>query len=528
MRFGRKKQDQQKTTRSTGSRFGAKTQKRGRSSMQTSQDGPEKNGRTEKVEKSIRADAPVAAHAHFYKKRPAAPAAPVAPAAPAAPAASTAPAASAAPAENAGTPRAPRKDIPNARAAAELFGEKNGDGQDGYTLTTAHFYRKAPTEQQAMQQAMQQAGQTDAAAQPQLQQPRLLRQKSNSASSEPQKAHARHTAEPETGAESPAGRKIQPSVPAASSSQVENKRLLATLCAADIPGAPAEKKRFRASELLRTALMVLFAVIIAASFLNIALQVRAKSRAEAYWDDIRDMFYSEETVYLSPAYLRKDTGFVPEERLYSDTGDIYVAPEIEVLDMHAKFERMLPNLEALRQINAAAFAWIKVEGTRVDYPVVQSPEGDNDYYLSHGLDRTYSVSGAIFLDYANNRKLSENRNSCIYGHNMNDGTMFQTIMNYRNFNQFRNGSIEIYTADGIYLCTPFAVYDALPTESFFRTSFADDAEFEAFLSEIREKSMFTSSETVTAADRIVTLITCTNTVTDKRFVVHAVLRDTVK
>jgi sortase B len=182
----------------------------------------------------------------------------------------------------------------------------------------------------------------------------------------------------------------------------------------------------------------------------------------------------------------------------------------------------------LKSINSAAFAWIKVQGTRVDYPVVQSPYGNNDYYLDHGLDRTYNVSGAIFTDFNNKKDLSKNRNTCVYGHNMNDGTMFQTIMNFKTKNQFKNGQIEIYTVEGIYIYEPFSVYEAIPTERFFHTEFLSDEDFEGFLSEIKEKSVFKSDVSLDKNDKIVTLITCTNGVVDKRFVVHAVLKETVK
>ena len=226
--------------------------------------------------------------------------------------------------------------------------------------------------------------------------------------------------------------------------------------------------------------------------------------------------------------ILKDNGSSPDTLLYSDSGDIYEAPDITTEDLHTLYTRMLPSLEALKKVNSSAFGWIKVEGTRVDYPVVRSPQGNNDYYLTHALDLTYSDSGSIFMDFSNNTNLSKNRNTCIYGHNMNDGTMFQTIMNFRTIGQFRNGSIYVYTADGIFVYTPFSVYDAVPTDSFFRVDFGSDEEFSDFLTDIRSKSIFRSTTVPKSTDKIVTLITCTNTIVDKRFVVHGVLSEIVK
>lgn len=308
----------------------------------------------------------------------------------------------------------------------------------------------------------------------------------------------------------------------------KNDEILKNLSSEDIKGDGADIKSGAFKEALRKIVMGILLIIIIVFSLNIVRETLSKSKADKYYSELSEQFHSGEILYSSPGYLLKDTLPIAEEKLYSDEGDVYKGPELEVVDMHTKYERMLPNLEALKQINSAAFAWIKVQGTRVDYPVVQSPAGDNDYYLSHGLDRTYSVSGAVFTDYNNKRDLSKNRNTCVYGHNMNDGTMFQTIMNFRTKNQFLNGQIEIYTADGIYLYEPFAVYDAIPTERFFHTEFSSDEDFEDFLSEIKSKSIFKSDVKLSKKDKIVTLITCTNGVVDKRFVVHGVLTEVVK
>ena len=287
-------------------------------------------------------------------------------------------------------------------------------------------------------------------------------------------------------------------------------------------------KGSKIKEAIRLVLMGIFLLIIVVSSLNIVRETVMKYKADKYYSSLAEKLNSGEFLYESPGYLAGETNLKVEEKLYSDQGDIYKGAAFETDDMHIKFERMLPNLKALKSINSAAFAWIKVQGTRVDYPVVQSPYGNNDYYLDHGLDRTYNVSGAIFTDFNNKKDLSKNRNTCVYGHNMNDGTMFQTIMNFKTKNQFKNGQIEIYTVECIYIYEPFSVYEAIPTERFFHTEFLSDEDFEGFLSEIKEKSVFKSDVSLDKNDKIVTLITCTNGVVDKRFVVHAVLKETVK
>ncbi len=314
-----------------------------------------------------------------------------------------------------------------------------------------------------------------------------------------------------------------------SDSRRENEAILAALTPEDIKkNGEKEKKKYTLS-VLRYLAMVLCLAVLVVSSVNLVSDFARKSLEKNKNEKLREAFNSGVIGYTTLGYARQDTSFSPDERLYSDEGDIYKAPEPEVYDMHEKYERMLPNLQALKYVNSSAFAWIKVGGTRVDYPVVRSPHGDNDYYLSHGLDRTYSVSGAVFTDYNNSTRLSNNKNTCVYGHNMNDGTMFQTIMNFKDKNQFLNSSIEMYTAEGLYVYIPFAAYDAEPTESFFKTEFASEEDFVAFLADIKTKSIFTKPGiSLDKNSKVVTLITCTNTVTDKRFVVHGVLEEIVK
>lgn len=304
----------------------------------------------------------------------------------------------------------------------------------------------------------------------------------------------------------------------------DNKELLDRLSREDIVLSHTDKKRRNAKGFLRSFFMFIFAVIFVASVLNIVISSVSRSKTDKFYEGLRDAFYSgditsENTGYLTREIMSADTKLLSDDgKLFSQAGSVG--------SMKEKYELMLPNLEALLTINSNAFAWIKVDGTRVDYPIVKGD--DNSYYLDHALDRTYSVSGSVFVDYLNSKKLSQNRNTCVYGHNMNDGTMFQTIMNFKNKNQFKNGKIEIYTKEGIYVYTPFSAYESDPYFYFFYTEFPTDEYFSQFLTDIKEKSMHESTITPTVDDKIVTLITCTNTVEDKRFVVHGVLEEIIK
>lgn len=331
----------------------------------------------------------------------------------------------------------------------------------------------------------------------------------------------------EKAAEKPGAKPKEPT--SQDSAKSRNDALLSALSPDDIRGETEKEKR-RVYPVVRKVIMGALLLVLIGASVNLLYSMYSRRKADRFYRALREQFYADDMSADAPTVgtILKDNGSSPDTLLYSDSGDIYEAPDITAEDLHTLYTRMLPSLEALKKVNSSAFGWIKVEGTRVDYPVVRSPQGNNDYYLTHALDLTYSDSGSIFMDFSNNTDLSKNRNTCIYGHNMNDGTMFQTIMNFRTIGQFRNGSIYVYTADGIFVYTPFSVYDAVPTDSFFRVDFGSDEEFSDFLTDIRSKSIFRSTTVPKSTDKIVTLITCTNTLVDKRFVVHGVLSEIVK
>ena len=81
----------------------------------------------------------------------------------------------------------------------------------------------------------------------------------------------------------------------------------------------------------------------------------------------------------------------------------------------------------LKKKNEDVVAWIKVNNTKIEYPVVKSK--NNDYYLNHSFDKSYNIAGWIFADYRN--KINEkDKNIIVYGHNRKDGSMFGSLKKY--------------------------------------------------------------------------------------------------
>lgn len=179
------------------------------------------------------------------------------------------------------------------------------------------------------------------------------------------------------------------------------------------------------------------------------------------------------------------------------------------------------DLDSLRETNADVLGWIHIPGSVISYPLMESH--DNSEYLSHTWDGTPNVAGSIFLEQHNSTDFTD-FNTLIYGHAMNDGTMFAELHKYQ-WQDVPEKYPYVYIAiDGAVLrYAIFACYEAGISSDTYRLSFADDAAREKALAEYHSNSSITMPIEVTAESHILTLSTCTGNQKDLRLVVQAVL-----
>lgn len=179
------------------------------------------------------------------------------------------------------------------------------------------------------------------------------------------------------------------------------------------------------------------------------------------------------------------------------------------------------DLDNLISQNSDTIAWIKVDGTDISYPVVQTT--DNDYYLNHSFNGKYNSSGWIFADYRNDIN-NFNKNTIIYGHNRLNNTMFATLNTVLSEEWFdnRDWCIQFSTLTHNTLWQIFSVYK-IPSETYYiTTDFEDELEYMQFLETILDRSYYDFETNLNFNDKILTLSTCTN-VNNGRLVVHAKL-----
>lgn len=171
------------------------------------------------------------------------------------------------------------------------------------------------------------------------------------------------------------------------------------------------------------------------------------------------------------------------------------------------------------------YAWIRIPGTEIDYPIVQK-EGDNGYYLNHTIYGQKKAEGSIFTEDYNSKDF-EDPNTVIYGHNMKNGSMFKGLHGYRDRSFFKeHQEVLIYMPDRILHYQVFAAYiydNRHLMESF---DFKEPQVFTSYIDSILSRSHMGSNIDgdieITAEDKIITLSTC-NGNDNERFLVQAVL-----
>lgn len=180
------------------------------------------------------------------------------------------------------------------------------------------------------------------------------------------------------------------------------------------------------------------------------------------------------------------------------------------------------NFDSLLQTNPDTVAWIKVEGTKINYPVVQST--DNDYYLHHDYRKNDNMAGWIFGDYRDDFT-NFKYNTIIYGHNMNNKTMFGSLPDAVLSSSWQNNPdnhlIKLSTPTSNSIWKVFSVYTIEP-EVYYLKIPASAESHQEFITTIKNRSIYNFNTDVTVNDKILTLSTCDNLGT-KRVAVHAKL-----
>jgi len=187
---------------------------------------------------------------------------------------------------------------------------------------------------------------------------------------------------------------------------------------------------------------------------------------------------------------------------------------------------ILDEYKVLYNKNKSLIGWVKIEGTKIDYPVMQTV--NNEYYLKHNFDQKEDANGCIFLD-CNCDVILGNTNYIIYGHHMNSGKMFGSLVKYGNKEFYEKHKYIQF--DTIYEKGTYEVMYAFRTHiyntdeiTFKYYQFIDansEAEFNSAMDAMAELSLYDTGVTATYGDQLITLSTCDYQEENGRFAVVA-------
>ena len=184
----------------------------------------------------------------------------------------------------------------------------------------------------------------------------------------------------------------------------------------------------------------------------------------------------------------------------------------------------LPDYQELYMQNNDMVGWIKVDDTKINYPVMQSKNNPN-FYLRHGFDKGYTVYGCPYVQ--ENCDLALSDNCVIYGHHMNNGTMFTDLCKYENEDFYReHKTIHFDTLSGFGEYEIVAVFKTVAYSEqgfkYYHFTRAESAEdFDDYIAQCKALSLYDTGVTAEYGDRLITLSTCEYSRKNGRIVVVA-------
>ena len=193
---------------------------------------------------------------------------------------------------------------------------------------------------------------------------------------------------------------------------------------------------------------------------------------------------------------------------------------------------MLARFKNLYEQNSDIAGWIKIDGTDIDYPVMQSDSTAPEFYLNHSFYKEPSTAGTPFLDYR--CKITDaSDNMIVYGHNMKSGLMFHPLILYTDFQFFEANRFVYFStlySEDVYEIFAVFKYDLTNEQdtefNIIRYVDYDSPDrFSEFIDYAVSSSLHPIYETPAYGDRLLTLITCEYSSNDSRLVLVAKLVD---
>lgn len=136
-------------------------------------------------------------------------------------------------------------------------------------------------------------------------------------------------------------------------------------------------------------------------------------------------------IYIANYYIN---GYFQRQQLTNVQGLYKVVADNNEVGENGIYKKF----DALLAMNSDTIGWLSIADTNIDNPVFHNTDKGtteqekNNYYVNHNMYRENNMYGALFLDSSSTfSRDTVSQNQVIYGHNMNDGTMFNNLRKYR-------------------------------------------------------------------------------------------------
>ena len=170
-------------------------------------------------------------------------------------------------------------------------------------------------------------------------------------------------------------------------------------------------------------------------------------------------------------------------------------------------------------------AWIKIDNTKIDYPVMQS--NDDLYYANHDIDGNMSLTGAIYMAADNTSDLSDDY-IVIYGHHMDNGAMFGDLEKFldKDFFDSNDGGKFVFPDGGV---SDLKLWAVVHTDAYEDEVYSVDTQgFDDVVEYVNKYSKYIKPSALDNAKKIIALSTCYDATTNGRIVVFYTLKEEQK
>ena len=215
-------------------------------------------------------------------------------------------------------------------------------------------------------------------------------------------------------------------------------------------------------------------------------------------------------------------GFEKLEDIITEVEQTEMTDNVKQTETPQEQKQSSRNLTPLFEANGDCIGWICISDTAVNYPVMYTPE-EPQKYLRKNFEGEYSASGVPFLDVASTPECDS---LIIYGHNMNDGSMFGSLKKYKDDGFWKeNQYFTVYSETTAYRYRIFSYEDAVNGGDVYKVGYQPGEEYQKFIDQMIKDSDVDTGVKPQTSNKILTLSTCTGNGYSKRLAIHAVCID---